>query len=170
MPLKVLGELCIGLELMQTYLGGFFYVTGAALLYFLWKVQIHVVWENNRVWFRGRGKGKVAGLQGSEIKPIAGSERRKQRRGKRRVWWRELQKSALIHSRQASQVWGRKGRLSIFQSHSCHDPTLHPGYLGCAWGMCVMVSSSLPGDMILCFTARSAVTTTSTTRAVTCCR
>ncbi len=33
--------------------------------------------------------------------------------------------------------------------------------------VCAMVSSSLPGDMALCFTARSAVTTTSTSRAVT---
>lgn len=66
-----------------------------------------------------------------------------------------------------SGVREERDELSIFQSHSCRDLALHPRYLGCV-RVCAMVSSSLPGDMALCFTARSAVTTTSTSRAVTC--
>lgn len=70
------------------------YVTGAASVFLpffsfflscvcVWKVQVHV-WVEKTTAFRFGEVRQVAGLQGSEIKPIACSESRKWRRWQRR--------------------------------------------------------------------------------------
>lgn len=92
-------------------------------------------------------------------------------RRRRKPWWRELQKSALIYTAYGTLRWERRARDDRLFSH------LTPvAWEALVWVcicvcecVCVMVSSSLPGAMALCFTARAAATT-STTRAVTCRR
>lgn len=151
------------------------YVTEAALFCFVWIAQNHVGWENNSPRFRGRQeKWQDYRDQRSNQSPAVRGESWEGGGGE--LDGESYRKVRLYTAYGTLRCEGGKGRLSIFQSHSCRDPSLHPRYLGCAWGarvrvcVCVMVSSSLPGDMALCFTARSAVTTTSTTRAVTCRR
>lgn len=129
--------------------------------------------EKTTVFGLGEGR-EVAGLQGSEIKPIACSERRKRRiegKGGGGESDGESYRKVLLYAAYGTlRCEGGKGRLSVFQSHSCCPSMLLSLYvrhvLVVCVRACVMVSSSLPGDMALCFTARSAVTTTSTTRAV----
>lgn len=138
--------------------------------------------EKTTVWSfaNGRKCGKTTGI--TDQTNCLQRKKKVEKQGmedERRVWQRDLKRSAFLYSLWDSQVRGRKGRLSISQSHFRWDPSLHPRYLGCVCAcVCVfeqekekereMVSSSLPGDMALCFTDRSAVTTTSTSGAVTC--
>lgn len=83
MPMKVLGELCRGLELdiMQTYPGVFMSqeLLCCIFLFFYFFVEgaDPCRLRKQQRLFRGREEEEVAGLQRSEIKPIACSEKRK---------------------------------------------------------------------------------------------
>ena len=116
-------------------ISGWIYVTCTVVFVCVESADPCIGCENNSSWFWG-GRRKVAGLQGSEIKPIACSESRKQRKWQQRkcrVWWKEVQKSAFTRSLRDSQLWGSKETTFYFPIAMLLRSDLHHlGLCGCS--------------------------------------
>lgn len=107
---------------------GCIHVTGAALVCFVWKVQIYVGWENNSTLFRGKeGRWQDCRDQRSNQSPAVRGESREggKRGGGGGEFDGESYRKVLLYTAYGTlRCEGGKERLSIFRSHSCRDPTL----------------------------------------------